>query len=158
MHKMTPINQRRDIRGFSLIELVVAMLIAAILVAVAVPGYNSYVRKARRTDAKTAVMDLASLEERFYSTQNKYSVTGSDLGYAGFPASVGTYYTINVTTLTSLIPTATSVGTYTITATAVGDQVKDLQCQTLSVTQAGVQSATDSTGTSSAAITQTCWH
>src|SRR3981081_4959749 len=80
-------TQRR--KGFTLIELVVAMVVAAILAAISIPAYSSYVRKARRTDAKSALLDLASLEERYYSTANKYSQTASELGYGSFPAIIG---------------------------------------------------------------------
>ena len=51
-------------RGFTLVELAVVMVVAAILVAIAIPGYTSYMRKARRTDAKAALLGLAALEER----------------------------------------------------------------------------------------------
>ena len=144
--------QIKDSRGFTLTELIVAMVVATILIAIAVPGYNSYVRKARRTDAKTAVLDLASLEERFFSTSNSYSSTPSDLGFAStaaWPQTVGSgYYTVSVSNVSAATTTANA--TYTITASAVGDQTNDQQCLTFSVTQSGTQSATpDPNGT--------CW-
>ena len=84
MHTMKPTS-----RGFTLTELIVAMVVATILVAIAVPGYTNYVRKARRTEAKTAVLDLASLEERFFSTSNSYSSNLSDLGFASTASGAG---------------------------------------------------------------------
>jgi type IV pilus assembly protein PilE len=75
----------RRYKGFTLIELIIAMVIAAVLAAIAIPAYSNYVRKARRADAKSALLDLASLEERYYSTQNAYSATATDLGYAAWP-------------------------------------------------------------------------
>ncbi|HET9108841.1 MAG TPA: prepilin-type N-terminal cleavage/methylation domain-containing protein, partial [Steroidobacteraceae bacterium] len=44
--------------GFTLIELMIAVVVVAILMAIAVPSYESYVEKSRRTDAKTALLDL----------------------------------------------------------------------------------------------------
>lgn len=146
-------NQRhRKSRGFTLVELVVAMVVAAILVSIAVPGYMSYVRKARRTDAKNALLALASLEERYYSTSNVYSSTPSDLGFATastWPQTVGSgYYTVTVSNVNAA--TSTTAATYNITATAIGDEANDAQCLTFTVIQNGTQSATPDP-------TNTCW-
>ncbi len=69
--------------GFSLIELMVTVLIISVLVAIAIPSYIDKVRKSRRTEAKTVLLDLAGREERFFNTNNQYSVLPSDLGYGG---------------------------------------------------------------------------
>jgi type IV pilus assembly protein PilE len=148
-------------KGFTLIELVVAMVIAAILAAIAIPGYSSYVRKSRRTDAKTALLDLASLEERFFSTQNYYSATATDLGYTAWPATIGSgYYQISAPVVVAAVAPTTlapagSPATFSITAVPVptNDQAKDTQCTSFTVTSGGGQSALS--GTTDA--TQTCW-
>jgi len=140
---------RRRAQGFTLIELIVAMVVASILVAIAIPAYSSFVRKGRRTDAKTALLDLASLEERYFSTTNTYSANASDLGYgaAAWPVTVGSgYYQIaQPTVVAAVAPTAASpAGTpasFSLTATAIGDQANDTDCATFTVTSAGVQSA-----------------
>jgi len=59
--------------GFTLVELMAVVLIASILLSIAIPMYMQQVRHGRRTDAKTAVMDLAGREERMFSTTNAYS-------------------------------------------------------------------------------------
>jgi type IV pilus assembly protein PilE len=148
-------------KGFTLIELVVAMVVAAILAAIAIPAYSSYVRKARRTDVKSALLDLASLEERYYSTANKYSQTASELGYGAFPAIIGngngTYTIATPGTVDATASSGTTVGTpasYTITATAILDQLNDTQCRTFTVTSGGGQTATDSGGVDATAA---CW-
>jgi type IV pilus assembly protein PilE len=144
---------KRSNGGFSLIELMITVGIAAILATVAAAAYTSQVQKSRRTDARTALMDLAGREEKLFSVSNAYSQTPSDLGYAAvgvaFPVPVGNYYTVNVVTPDPA--QAGAVGTYSITATAVGLQASDTQCATLSVNQLGAQT---STGTATAA---TCW-
>jgi type IV pilus assembly protein PilE len=140
----------RKSRGFTLIELVVAMVIVAILAAIAIPAYSSYVRQARRTDAKTALLDLASLEERYFSVNNSYTATATSLGYSAFPATLpNNDYTIAAPTIVGA--TTTAAASYTLTATAIGDEAKDTQCLTFTLTSAGVQSATPD-------ITSSCWH
>ena len=73
-------RRHRD-QGFTLVELIVAMVILATLAAIAIPSYNQYVLKAHRTEAKTALMDAASLEERYFSTSNLYTNNPMQLGY-----------------------------------------------------------------------------
>src|ERR1700674_4182384 len=109
--------------GFSLIELMVVVAIATILFAVAVPSYLTYVRQSRRTDARTAVLDLAGREERFFSTNGAtYSVTPAHPGYAALPVVIGSgYYSLAVCS-PACAPSAVAAPSYTVTATYVGSQ------------------------------------
>ena len=146
--------RRLNSAGFSLIELMVAMAIAGILLAVAVPSYLSQIRKSRRTDAKTVLLDLAGREERFFSTNNAYSSLATDMGYSGtFPQTVGNgYYQVNLPTVTA--GTAAAVATFSLTAVPIGTQTKDTLCASFTVTSAGTQTSLDSAGNDS---TSTCW-
>ena len=141
-------------KGFTIIELVVAMVIIGILAAIAIPAYSSYVRKARRVEAKTALLDLASLEERYFSVNNGYTKSQSLLGYSGVAGAlfnVGSgYYQVQITNVAAA--TTTTVATYLLTATPVGDQVNDTTCTSFTLTNQGVQGATP------AANVTTCWH
>jgi type IV pilus assembly protein PilE len=148
----------RGSAGFSLIELMVVVAIASILVAVAVPSYLYEVRKGRRTDAKTALLDMAAREERYFSTNNGvYTTTAANLGYSGtFPVTVNNGdYTIATPTVTA--GSTTAVATFSITATPVtgNDQAKDTTCASFTVTSAGAQTSQNSSGTDT---TSTCWH
>lgn len=130
-------------------ELMVTIAIAAILATIAYGSYSSQIRKSRRTEAKTALLDLAGREERLFSTTNAYSSTPSDLGYnvVGNPFVVGNgYYQVQITNVAVGPP-----ATFTLTATPVTGrgQDNDLECQSFTVDQTGTQS---STGTSSS-----CW-
>jgi type IV pilus assembly protein PilE len=137
--------------GFTLIELMVTVAIVAILATIATASYTSQIRKSRRTDARSAVLDLAGREEKLFSTTNAYSQTGSDLGYGAFPLNIGSgYYSINVVSPDPAQPVATQPN-YLITATAINAQAADLQCTSLSVDQTGKQT---SVGTATVA---TCW-
>src|SRR6516164_5379396 len=87
-------------RGFTLIELMVVVVIATILLSIAVPSYMSQIRQSRRTEAKTALLDLAGREERFLTTNPQaYTNVPAQLGYVGFGAAnpIGSgYYYLNV--------------------------------------------------------------
>ena len=147
-------NRRGRMSGFTLMELMVTLVVGAILVTIAVTAYTNQVRKSRRTDARTAVLDLAGREERNYSTSNTYVAVPASLGYTGaaFPIVVGNgYYNVNV----AVVAAAPGVpATFTITATPLGDQVNDQQCASFSVTDQGLQTALDSNGVDA---TVSCW-
>jgi type IV pilus assembly protein PilE len=142
----------RRAAGFTLIELMVTLVVGAILVAIAVPAYQVQVRKSRRTEARNAVMDLATREERYYSVNNDYSASALQLGYGtddaaitNLPIGAG-YYTITVSN-TEPLPMATppTRASFTITATAVGAQTKDSTCLTFTVDDKGAQTSAPST-------------
>jgi type IV pilus assembly protein PilE len=142
-------------RGFTLIELMIVVVIASILVGIAVPSYTSQVRKSRRTDARNALMDIASREERFLSVSNSYSVVPTQIGYAGanFPVTLlNQYYTVNVVVPDPNTPAVTN--SFLITATTAGIQVGDTACATFTVNQIGKQTALNSGGVDA---TATCW-
>jgi type IV pilus assembly protein PilE len=142
-------------KGFTLIELMVVIAIASILVAIATPSYTSYIRKSRRTEAKTALLDLASREERYMSTNNSYTNTGANLGYTALPTTTGAgYYTMTVPA--PVASTATAPASFTATATPVAGmgQDKDTSCVSFTVDSTGKQSSLNSAGTDS---TSTCW-
>jgi type IV pilus assembly protein PilE len=152
----------RRTAGFTLIELMITVSIVAILAAIAIPSYNAYIRKSRRTDAKSALLDMASLEERYFSSNNAYSSSPSDLGYAtALPILISTDYTVTSVNFSVVQAIAGGAGvvpqvaTYSFIATPVGDQVNDTQCASFTVTSGGGQTAKNSAGVDS---TQTCWH
>jgi type IV pilus assembly protein PilE len=161
------------IAGFTLVELMIVVLVAAILFSIAVPTYQSQVRKSRRTDAKTALLDLAAREEKYLSLNNAYTATATNLGYTSFPQVVGGgYYTINVCVSTpgnagtmsaSVVAcpgaaTTTAVPAYIVSATPVAgmSQANDSSCQYFAVDSTGAQYASSSTGIGTNTVS-TCW-
>jgi type IV pilus assembly protein PilE len=141
--------------GFTLVELMIVVVVVSILATIAISGYTNQVRKSRRTEARTALLDLASREERFMSTNSNYSITPSDLGYTGaLPITVGSGY-YQITVLTKVDATSTVPASFLITATPVAGkgQDKDASCQSFSVDNTGLQTATAQGGVA----TTTCW-
>lgn len=122
---------RRGLRGFTLIELMIAVAIVAILAAVALPSYQSSVRKSRRADAIATMQQLQQAQERFRANNATYSgdigAAADKIPIAGAAASTPKtspdgYYTLELS-----LPTATS---YVIKATPTtkGGQDKDTAC------------------------------
>ena len=141
---------RRRARGFSLIELLIAVAIIGILVRVAYPAYMQSVRKSHRAEAKTALLDLAQRQERYMSTANVYSQTATDLGYPSgttFPAPILTgsaaYYNLDV-------KLGATPASFSASAVPVGTQAKD-PCLTFTIDSTGKQ------GTSGVLSTNDCW-
>lgn len=76
-----PIRRRPRHRssGFTLIEAMVAVVIIGILAAIAYPYYLDQVRKARRTVAKTALLEVANRQElKYFSLRNFVGATQLD--------------------------------------------------------------------------------
>jgi len=65
-------QKKKDQKGFSLIELLVVVVIIAILAAIAVPIYMSYVKKARSTEAQSAI---ASVRQAYRAHYNQFGNT-----------------------------------------------------------------------------------
>ncbi|MDB6047204.1 MAG: putative 4 fimbrial pilE-related [Gammaproteobacteria bacterium] len=157
---MTILSGRTRAAGFSLVELMITIVIGAILVSIAVPAYTTQIRKTRRTEARTAILDLASREERFYSVNNAYTDQQANLGYGAAGAVSGTsvgsgYYTVTVTFTAADVTTAPPTqATYTIKASAAGIQAKDTDCASFTVQETGKTSSLNSAGTDSTAL---CW-
>ena len=110
-------------RGFTLVELMIVVAIVGILAAVAYPSYQDSVRKSRRADGKTALLQSVQVAERWFTQNNTYK----DTPVAA--ASAEGHYTL------AFVGDATS---FTITATPGGVQASD-PCGALRINQANVK-------------------
>lgn len=61
------------IKGFSLIELMIVVVIVGVLAAIAMPSYSNYVIKGSRAAAQTELLELASKQEKIFLNSNAYS-------------------------------------------------------------------------------------
>lgn len=114
---------RRSTQGFTLIELMIAVVIAGVLAAIAIPSYQYYVRKSRRADAHAALQTLQLAQERYRTNHTSYA---SDLASlpGGITLSADGHYQL------SIDPGTASGSSYTVRATAVrgSSQAADEGC------------------------------
>lgn len=132
------------VRGFSLMELMIAVAVMAILTVIAYPSYNSYMASAKRAEAKAALLEAAQYMERQFTADGNYD--GGNLvsaGLATLPRDGGTaYYNLALNA---------SGASYTLTAIPTGVMNGD-PCGLLTLDQGGQQ------GVSMANMTAAeCW-
>ncbi len=152
-------------RGFTLVELMVTVLILSILATVAIPSYLNSVRHARRTEAKTAILDIAGREERYFNTNNAYTNIQANLGYGTSTGAmtnyvVGSgYYQVTVySPATGFNPNGPASPSYEIIATPyTAAQQKDTQCMLFTVDSTGKQTANSSAAGNGTDTTSSCW-
>ena len=146
-------TQQTTQTGFTLIELMIAVAIVALLAAIAVPSYNRYVEKSRRTDATTALTRIAGQLERCYTQYGKYNDPDCTFGFVsnGVPGNV---MYANLTAgidsddgdyrLTIAAGAGGAAQTYQLTATAKagGSQANDANCATFTLTHLGQKNST----------------
>jgi prepilin-type N-terminal cleavage/methylation domain-containing protein len=71
-------------QGFTLVELLIALVIISILAAVAIPAYSSKVRQGRQVDAQRVLMALAQTEEIYRFQNGAYTGAVASLTALGF--------------------------------------------------------------------------
>jgi len=64
---------KRSTRGFTLIELMMVVAVVGVLAAIAYPSYQEQVRKGKRAEGRGALLKGAQMQERYYTTNNKYA-------------------------------------------------------------------------------------
>lgn len=134
------LHHRRNTAGFTLIEAMVVIAIISIIAAIAWPMYEELVRRQHRSEAVTASTRIAHELTTYFSDNMTF------VNYPINPNISGSlrYYTVTVNPLTA--------STYQINLVPTGNQVKDTDCGTLTLTHTGVKGMTG-TATSVAA----CW-
>jgi len=111
-------------RGVTLMELMIVVVVMAILATMAIPGYETFMQRSKRSEAREALADFASRQEQFFLDNKTYASAVSDLGRSA--TTPKGYYTIT-------LPSASTTA-YTLRATAQGPQAKDTACKTMNLT------------------------
>lgn len=137
--------------GFTLIELMIVVIIAAILAAFAYPQYRDYVVRSNRAVAKSMLLQVADRQEQFFTDRKQYAADMTDLGYpaaAAFAVDRASDATaaVEADSLYQIALTDATATTFTLTATPVNSQAEDAQCATMVLDQSGQRTSTPAGG------------
>ncbi len=88
-------NLQSKHQGFTLLELMVVVAIVGILASIALPSYQEYLKKARRSAAQSHLMDVAQRQQQYLIDARSYATTLSALNVET-SADVSSYYTIEI--------------------------------------------------------------
>lgn len=133
--------------GFTLIEILIVVAILGILVAIALPTYQTSVLRTHRTEAKSTLLQTVSFQESFYSANNTYSTNANPLSnpVQASVTSENGYFVVTVATCVG----GAITNCFLATATAQGKQTDD-SCVNLTIDSFGNRG-------SSAGVAADCW-
>jgi type IV pilus assembly protein PilE len=139
--RQTTVKRRQH--GMTLLELMAVVMVIGILGMIAIPSYRQYVMRAHRAEAKAALLQLQTNQERYYLNAREYGtvdeLVAANLLAAGGLSERGTY---------QITIADADAQTYTATATPIDggayDMRDDDQCTTFTITAQGERGATGS--------------
>ena len=135
-------------RGFTLIELMIVVVIAAVLLVVALPAYQNQVIKTKRSVAKGELLKVLARQEQYFVNNKAYTDDLTDLGYGADPYSVDSegrevavgsgeeIYTIDLAAIAGV----STARAFAVEAAPKKGQLKDGLCGKLAITSKGVKS------------------
>ncbi len=114
----------------TLIEIMIAVLIVGILMALAYPSYSEQVVKSRRADGRAMLYEAAMKQQQYYTVNNSYTsnIGANGLGMAA--SSPEGYYRLSIDA---------SRKAYRLTATRVSPQDRDTKCGDLTLNHLSVK-------------------
>ncbi len=141
-------------RGFTLIEILTALVVVVVLAAIAIPLYRTHLLRVRRADVRAALMAIQSAQDRHFGRTARYA-DGAQLDQAK-PAGLGLKTASERGDYRLELHAATDGLGYVATARVIGQsgQDADTRCAEMSIDQNGQRRAFDASG---ADRSQDCW-
>ncbi len=112
--------------GFSLIELMIALIVLAILAIIGYSSYRDKIQKGRRADAVQTLIAIQLAEENYRSNNTSYGTLAQV--WSGVTTTPNGLYNLSISNV--------SASSYTVTATATQstDKENGTACTPLSIT------------------------
>lgn len=130
----------KKIKGFTLTEVLIAMVIVAILAAIALPAYSMMIKKSYLRGAQTDLANLSVVMNNYYQQQLTYpasttSTTATKTELPSWKPTEETYFNYQITSTNN---------SFTLSATGIDGSI--LSGYSLSLDNTNVRSGTDNTG------------
>ena len=151
MKFLTLRRQRKS--GFTLIELLIAIAVLSIITAIALPNFREHIRRGRRLEARSLLLENAQFMERFFTENNRYNLradgaTAVVLPILASPRSGTVLYIISFDTLAPI-----TADTFNLRAVPVADGAMEADaCGTYLLSNLGVRANLNNTKSSAE-----CW-
>ena len=123
---------RKYMDGITLIELLIVVVILSILVAVAYPNYREFAARAKRTEARAALLEISAAQERFYLQNQRFADMG-ELGYDDPWRTDSDSYDVTIT--------ANDAADFTATATYLLGGEEDGKCGSFTIDGTGAKTS-----------------
>ena len=125
-------RMRKYMGGITLIELMIVVVILSILVAIAYPNYREFAARAKRTEARAALLEIAAAQERFYLQNSRFGDM-AELGYDDPWITDSESYAVTVT--------ANDSADFTAQADYQFTDDEQLKCNLYTITGAGAKNS-----------------
>jgi len=132
-------------KGFTLIELMVAVFIVALLLALTLPAYQRQLSTTRRSLGRAELLQVMLRQEQYFLDHKQYAGALTDLDYPTSPYAIdaaGNAVSVLADDRIYLIDLATRQDDYNLYAIPQLTQVADHLCGTLSLDSTGIKLAT----------------
>jgi type IV pilus assembly protein PilE len=123
---------RKHMSGITLIELMIVVVVISILATIAYPNYQEFTARAKRNEAKAALLRLAINQERFYLNNNSFTLNLAELGFGSAITETG-YYQIEVT--------AADTSNFSASATYLQGGSEATKCLTFTINGRGAKTS-----------------